>query len=60
MAYDGLLRGGLLLAEYVDSLHLHERRILAFIDADTLLVATPHWDIYEEGMDSYSAFSCSV
>ena len=55
MAYDGLHREGLLLVEYDDSSHLHERRILAFIDSETLLVATPHWDIYEERMDSYSA-----
>ena len=50
----GLRRLTALLVEYDGDNFLHERKILAFLPDDTLLVLTPHGDIYEERLDSYA------
>ena len=50
----GLRRLTALLVEYEGDSFLHERKILAFLPDDTLLVLTPHGLALEERMDSYA------
>ena len=50
----GLRRLTTLLVEYEGDTFLHERKILAFLPDDALLVLTPHGVVCEERVDSYA------
>jgi hypothetical protein len=55
MSLDGIRRQDRLLVEYEGDSHLHERRVLAVLDEQRLVVVTPHWDCYEESISDFSA-----
>ena len=53
MSYDGDPRMEALLVEYDRDTFLHERRVLAFPGL-SVIVLTPHGDVYEEELRSHA------